>query len=131
MASLRPRFGVSQATVTRALERLQREGLIHRLAGSSRFVVSEIEPRALHHVTIIRPTWPSPDDDALTRELITAGKTRHWAFDVYANQNDLEDLNLVRAMGDSDGAITLLAGDRMPDHLRLALRKPSRLVVCL
>lgn len=131
VASLRNRFGVSQATVTRALERLQREGLIHRPAGRSRFVVSQIGPRALHHVAIIRPTWPSPDYDALTRELITAGEARNWAFEVYANQNDLEDLDLSRAIGDNDGAITLLAGDRMPDHLRAALHKPSRPVVCV
>ncbi len=131
VAALRSRFGVSQATVTRALERLQREGLIHRPAGRSRFVMSQIGPRALHHVAIIRPTWPSPDYDALTREIITAGEARNWAFEVYANQNDLEDLDLTRAIGDNDGAITLLTGGRLPDHLQTALRKPSRPVVCV
>jgi DNA-binding LacI/PurR family transcriptional regulator len=126
---IKQRFGVSQATVTRALERLRREGIIHRPAGRARLFISEIGPRALHRVAIIRPTWPSPDYDAITRNLILQGEARGWAFEVYANQNDMEDLDLARAVGDNDGAVLLSTYARVPEHLEGALRRPRKPVV--
>lgn len=126
---IKSRFGVSQATVTRALERLRREGMIHRPAGRSRLFISEFRPKALHRVAIIRSTWPSPDYDAITRSLITQGEAKGWAFEVYANQDDMEDLDLARAVGDNDGAVLLHTFDRIPEHLSNALRRPRKPVV--
>ena len=126
---LKDRFNVSQATVTRALDRLKGEGLIHRPAGRSRFVVNELGPRALCRVAIIRPTWPSPDYDAIVRGLIELGEGRGWAFETFAVQGSLEDLDLNRAIGTNDAAVLLSINDRMPEHLLRALRKPRKPVV--
>ncbi len=128
---LKERFGVSQATVSRALDRLSRQGLIHRPAGRNRLVISEVRPRGLHRVTIIRPSWPSPDYDAMVRALMDVGQSRGWAFDLYASAAEVEELDLNRAIGPNDGAIMLFSAADMPAHLASALQKPRKPVVLM
>lgn len=126
---IKARFGVSQATVTRALERLRREGIIHRPTGRARLFISEIAPKALHRIAIIRPTWPSPDYDAMVRGLIEIGQERGWAFEIIAAAATLAEVDLERAIGGNDGAILLFSANRIPDHIASALRKPRKPVV--
>lgn len=129
VANLKSRFGVSQATVTRALQRLQQEGLVYRPAGRNRLIIADVSHRPLHRVTLIRPTWPSPDYDAITRALITAGEQRGWAFDVITNRSDMEDLDLEQAVGDNDASVLLSSAVRLPESVLASLRRPRRPVV--
>lgn len=126
---LKSRFGVSQATVVRALDRLTREGMIHRPAGRNRLVISEIRPRGLHRVSIIRPSWPSPDYDAMVRGLMDVGISRGWSFELFASAADVEEIDLNRAIGTNDGAIMLHSAGQMPSRLAATLRKPRKPVV--
>lgn len=127
---LKSRFNASQATVTRALERLVREGIIYRPSGKNRLVIAEIRPRALHRIAIIRPTWPSPDYDAMVRGLLEVGQQRGWAFET-VGFSQMEELELYRAVGANDGAILLFSRSQMPEHLANALRKPRKPVVLM
>lgn len=128
---LKSRFGVSQATVTRALDRLTREGLVHRPTGRTRLVRSETQWRGLHRVSIIRPSWPSPDYDAMVRGLMAVGQQRGWTFSLHASAADVEELDLDRTIGSNDGGILLLGAGALPDHLGSALRKPRKPVVVI
>jgi LacI family transcriptional regulator, repressor for deo operon, udp, cdd, tsx, nupC, and nupG len=128
---IKSRFGVSQATVTRALERLRREGIIHRPTGRARLFISEVPPRALHRVAVIRPTWPSPDYDAMVRHLIEIGQARGWGFEIIAAASSLGEVDLERAIGGNDGAILLFSASQLPEHIASALRKPRKPVVLM
>ncbi len=128
---IKERFGVSQATVSRALDRLRRDDVIHRPTGRARLFISEIAPRALHRVSIIRPTWPSPDYDALVRELLHIGQQRGWAFDIIAAAPTLDEVDLEKAIGGNDGAVLLFSARHMPAHIAAALRKPRKPVVLM
>jgi len=129
VADLMSRFSVSQATVTRALQRLRREGLIHRPSGRNRLVVTELPPRTLHRIGLIRPTWPSPDYDAVTRALIGEGERRGWAFEVFADRSDMTELDIDRALGDCDAGVLLSSADRLPERVMASLRRPRRPVI--
>ncbi len=128
---LKSKFGVSQATVTRALERLRREGVIHRPAGRSRLFISDLAPKTLHKVAIIRPTWPSPDYDAMVRGLLQIGQSRGWGMEVNAAAASLGEIDLNRAIGENDGAIVLFSEDIVPDHMAQALRRPRKPIVMI
>ncbi len=128
---IKNRFGVSQATVTRALERLRREGIIYRPTGRARLFISEVAPKSLHRIAIIRPTWPSPDYDAMVRGLIEVGEDRGWGFEIIAAASSLAEVDLERAIGGNDGAILLFSANRLPDHITAALRKPRKPVVLM
>lgn len=128
---LKHRFGVSQATVSRALDRLTREGLVYRPTGRTRLVRAETRSRGIHRVSIIRPSWPSPDYDAMVRGLMAVGQQRGWTFSLHASAADVEELDLDRAIGSNDGAILLLGAGTLPDHLDSSLRKPRKPVVVI
>lgn len=126
---IKRRFNVSQATVSRALERLRREGVIHRPSGRARLFIAEVAPKVLHRVAIIRPTWPSPDYDAMVRGFLKVGQARGWGFETIAAASSLAEVDLDRLVGNNDGAILLFSANQLPEHIAQALRKPRRPVV--
>ena len=127
---LRKKFEVSQATVDRALDRLRREGLIVRPAGQLRLEVAEISDPATHRVAMIRPDYPSPTFEELSRVIVEAGKQRDWAFELVSYRK-LEGLDLRQALGDNDAGILLPTSEPFPPHLVAALRRPRRPVVII
>jgi DNA-binding LacI/PurR family transcriptional regulator len=123
---LKDDFNVSQNTIELALARLRREGLVERPAGKQRLVKAEICDPADHYIAIIRPDWPSLGTENICQAIVEAGHAMNWSFDI-VNYRSQVGLDMDRAMGDNDGAILLLTGETMPDHLRDALtyrRKP-------
>jgi DNA-binding LacI/PurR family transcriptional regulator len=123
LVELQETFGVSQATVDRAIDRLRREGLVTRPAGQLRLVVAEISDPAAHRIALIRPDYPSPTFEELARVIVDAGKTHDWAFDLVCYRK-LEGLSLRRAIGDNDAAILLPTSEPFPEQLHAALRRP-------
>lgn len=126
---LKQRFNASQVTITQALSRLQEDGLIHRPDGRNRMVISELAPRVDLKVKFIRPSWPSPDYDALTRAMLRDCQRRGWSLDVDASHSELHELELNRAMGNADACVLLTSMMNYPDQLLAAMRKPGRPVV--
>jgi len=127
---LKQKFQCSQATVERAIDRLRREGLVVRPLGTLRLTVAHASDPATFRVAMIRPDYPSPTFEELSRVIIEAGKRRNWAFDLETYRT-LSSLDLAKAMGDNDGAILLPMSERFPDHLLVALRRPNRPVVII
>jgi LacI family transcriptional regulator len=127
---LQSTYHVSQATVERALDRLRREGLVVRPAGQMRLVVAEQSDPAAQRVAMIRPDYPSPPFEELSRVIVDAGKRKDWAFELVSFRN-LDRLNLRRAIGDNDAAILLPTSEPFPDHLQAALRRPRQPVVVI
>ncbi len=127
---IKQQYQVSQATVSQALQRLQREGLIHRPAGCKRMLVCEYRPKALYRVALVRPSWPSPDFDAVARSIVAGGESRGWRFDTHVTADDLTELDLERVLGDADGGVFLSSRDRLPDHVASALVGTRRPTVC-
>lgn len=126
---LKLRFNASQATISQALSRLQEEGLIRRPDGRNRLVVSELPPKAAQRVVLIRPSWSSPDDDALQRAMVRDCERRGWQLDVDASHSEMYELELNRAIANRDAAVLMTSMVNIPDYLMNALRKPSRPVV--
>lgn len=130
LLNLTKHLQVSRTTVQSALDRLQREGLIHRPAGRKRLIVSERHHGAVRSITVIRPDFPSADWDVVVRALVMAGKSRRWVFHSHGYSH-MENLDLDNAIGDCDAAVLLPGAEPFPDHLVQSLRRPSRPVVVL
>lgn len=125
VGELKARFGVSQATISRAMERLRKEGLIYRPAGRKRLYTSEAAVRGVRRVLVVRSTFPSPDYDAIVRELIAAGRVLDWTFEVYAFQGRSELLDLGRLGSDYDGIVLACSPEMFTDRFVAALRRPK------
>ncbi|HAU36710.1 MAG TPA: hypothetical protein DCX07_03205 [Phycisphaerales bacterium] len=130
VAEIKREYGVSQATVERALDRLRREGLVVRPPGQLRVVVAEAGDPAVRRVAMIRPDYPSPTFDELCRAIARAGAEKDWAFDLVSYRK-LETLDLKRALGDNDAAILLPPAEFFPPRLLAALRRPRRPIIVI
>ena len=130
IAEFMEEYGVSQATVNRALSQLRKEGLIDRPAGRKRFYVDAIQPTALHRVALIRPSWPSPDYDGIVRAVVAAGTPRQFAFHIQSYA-DLQTLNLNHSIRDQEAALFIATPEAFPERLREALRRPHKPVIFL
>ena len=127
---LRRQYSCSQATLERALDRLRREGLIERPAGQLRLRVAATADPAQYRIALIRPDYPSPTFEELSRVIIRAGQARDCAFDLQSYRK-LSGLELHKTMRDVDGAILIPTSEVFPDHLCKALRRPHRPVVVI
>ena len=126
---LKLRFNASQATIAQALIRLQEEGLIRRPDGRNRLVVSDLPPKAAQRIALIRPSWSSPDYDALQRAMVRDCERRGWQLEVDASHSEMHELELNRAVGTSDAGVLMTSMVNIPDNLMNALRKPIRPMV--
>jgi DNA-binding LacI/PurR family transcriptional regulator len=126
---LKQRFNASQATIAQALSTLQEEGLIRRPDGRNRLVVSDMPPKAAQRVVLVRPSWSSPDYDALQRSMVTDCNRRGWQLEVDASHSEMHELELNRAIGNRDAGVLMTSMVNIPDHLMNVLRKPNRPVV--
>ena len=106
VAELMNEFNASQVTITQALQRLQNQGFIRRPVGKKRYVVTQQAQRREANITVLRPTWPSPEYDSLLSSLQHECTQRHWnlALTSYA---DWADVDLHRLMGAYDGIISI------------------------
>ncbi len=127
---MKARYGVSQATVDRATERLRREGLILRLPGQQRLLVAEHADPAENRIALIRPDYPSPTFDELARTVIDAGRARDWAFELVSYRR-LDALSLKRAVGENDAAVLLPTSESFPKALLAALERPRWPIVVI
>ncbi len=116
---------VAQGTIVKTLSTLRGEGVVERPAGKMRLVVAERHDRHLHRVAIVRPDWPSTDFDAVVRSVVQAGKRRGWGFDL-KTYTSLQNVDLNRLTDTTDAAVLLPNSEPFPDHLRDALRRPTK-----
>lgn len=130
VTELKTSFGVSQATVERAIERLRREGLVVRPDGQLRPVVAQRSDPATHRVAIIRPDYPSPTFEELARVISDAAKARDWAIET-TYYRKLDNVSLRRDVGDNDAAILVPSTEPFPPSLSSALRRPQRPIVVI
>lgn len=116
-------FGASQATIERAVKRLQREGLVHRPAGSRRVIVRrQADPAALR-LCLVRPDWPSPLYDAICRAIAGAGKQRDWAFS-YVTYRSMVSIDIEAIANQDDAAVLMTSSEAFPEALSRVLAKP-------
>lgn len=123
-------LGVAQGTISKTLNTLRDEGVIERPAGRMRLVVRELHHHVNRRISVIRPSWPSPDYDAIIRSILMVGQQRDWGFDVMS-YDSLRSIDLNRMIGVNDAALLLPSSELFPDHLRVALRCPNKPVVVL
>lgn len=127
-ADLMAEYQISQATVERALGRLRREGLIHRMAGKRRLFRAEACDPARRRVALIRPDYPSAAFDTICQAVVQAGRPSDWAMDLVSYRK-MDGIDLARLIGDNDAAVLLPDSDPFPDSLKQALRRPRKPVV--
>jgi len=123
-------YNVSQATVDRAFIRLRQEGLVSRPTGRLRYVVAESSDPATVRIAVIRPDYPSPTYEELSRTIVAAGGSKNWAFQ-QVNYRSLEGLDLRRAIGENDAAVLLPTSEPFPQHLISSLRRPRQPVIVI
>ena len=106
VAELMTEFKASQVTITQALQRLQHQGFIRRPVGKKRYVVTQQAQRREANITVLRPSWPSPEFDALHTALQHECTQRHWnlALTSYA---EWADVDLHRLMGAYNGILSI------------------------
>ena len=106
VAELMKEFKVSQVTITQALQRLQNHDFIRRPVGKKRYVVTQQAQRSVANITVLRPSWPSPEFDTLLSALQQECTLRHWnlAAVVYP---DWADVDLHRLIGTYDGILSI------------------------
>ncbi|MEM9914518.1 MAG: LacI family DNA-binding transcriptional regulator [Planctomycetota bacterium] len=121
-------MGVAQGTIVKTLNSLREEGVIERPAGRMRLVVRELHHHVTKRVSVIRPSWPSPEYDAAARSIIAAGRKRDWGFELL-NYESLSKVDLIRLTRINDAAVLMPNSEPFPDHLRAALRNPDKPVV--
>ena len=122
VAELKETYGVSQATVTSALRRLQQKGLIRRPPGRKRYVVAKKTPLTQASVAVLRPSWPSPEYDSLLAALQSACARRRWVLELIHHQN-WGDVDLVRIMDEHQGILSIGAPEEIPQSHEEHVRK--------
>ena len=130
VAEMMKEFNASQVTISQALSRLRGQGLIYRPPGKKRLVVAQLADRSLFRIVLIRPTWPSPDFDAILYAIQQEGANHHLGFDVF-NYTSMDSLDLERALGSSDSALFISSSEPFPDHLKNAINSSRKPVVFL
>lgn len=130
VAEMMSEFDASQATITQALDRLRRQGVIERPLGRKRLVVAKLSERTLHKVVFIRPSWPSPDYDRLLYAVQEAAIKRHWGVDI-VSYGSLDNLNFARALDSNDAALFVPWSEPIPDHMKKAIESSEKPIVCL
>ncbi len=126
LAELMKEFEASQATITQALGRLRAQGLVTKPFGKKKLVVSQQTEKTLFRIVLIRPTWPSPDFDAILYAIQEEGVRQHLGFDVYSYPS-VESLDVEQALSDKDAAFLIPSSELFPDGLKKAIescRKP-------
>lgn len=121
---LKARFGVSQSTLSKALDRMRKEGIIHRPAGRKRLYTSDVSTRGVRRILIVRSTFPSPDYDAIVRELLRAGQILNWSFEVNAYQGSSEAMDIAQLGCDYDGIILACSPEMFTERFVAGLRRP-------
>jgi len=106
VAALKDQYQASQATITKALDRLRQQGVVERPPGKKRLVVAPFAVRPDFRVTLIRPLWCSPDYDAITNQIYELGLQKNFAFAVHVFSS-YNDLNLEQALHNSDAGIVI------------------------
>ncbi len=130
VAELMREFDASQATITQALDRLRRQGVVERPLGRKRLIVAKLSERALYKVAFIRPSWPSPDYDRLLYAVQEAAFKRHWSVDI-VSYGSLDNLNFTRALDSNDAALFVPWSEPIPDHMKKAIESSEKPIVCL
>lgn len=130
VAELMSEFHVSQATITQALERLRKHGLVERPFGRKRLMVASESDRTTYRIVFIRPSWPSPDFDGLVYAIQEAAIERHWGIDIFC-YGAIENLNLARAMESNDAAIFVSGAHALPEHLKKTMRSSEKPIIFL
>jgi DNA-binding LacI/PurR family transcriptional regulator len=126
LAELMKEFDASQATISQALSRLRSQGLISRPSGKKRLIVSRLVEKSLFRIVLIRPTWPSPDFDAILYAIQKEGEQQNLGFSVFS-YTTMDSLDLERAVDVSDAAFFIPSSEPFPDSLQQAIqafRKP-------
>jgi len=130
VAELMSEYQVSQATISQALERLRKLGVIERPVGRKRLMVANDAERAIYRIVFIRPSWPSPDFDGLVYAIQEAAIARQWGIDIFC-YGAIENLNLARALESNDAAIFVSGAHPLPDHIKKAMRSSEKPIVFL
>jgi DNA-binding LacI/PurR family transcriptional regulator len=129
VAELMRDYSASQVTITQALDRLRRQGMVERQLGGKRLRVAASD-RPLCRVVLIRPSWPSPDFDFLLYAIQEEAIRRHWGIDIHCYA-EIENLNLAHAMDGNDAAIFVPSAHALPAQLCKTMRTSEKPVVCL
>ena len=131
VAELKAEFEASQVTISAALERLRRQGLVEIPEGRGRLVVAQASARTLFTVSFIRHLWFTPDYEAVFNAIYKAGHDRHWGFTVYTFA-DVGSLSMDRALADADAAIILGLGYASPPaHLIKSFNNSRKPIIFL
>lgn len=130
VAELMSEYQVSQVTITQALERLRKHGLVERPYGRKRLMVASESDRTIYRIVFIRPSWPSPDFDGLVYAIQEAAIARQWGIDIFC-YGAIENLNLARALESNDAAIFVSGAHALPDHIKKAMRSSEKPIIFL
>lgn len=130
VAELMSEYQASQATITQALERLRKHGVIERPVGRKRLMVANDAERTIYRIVFIRPSWPSPDFDGLVYAIQEAALARQWGIDIFC-YGSIEHLNLARALESNDAAIFVSGAHALPEHVVKAMRSSEKPIIHL
>ena len=130
VASLMSEHSASQATITQAIERLRRQGLVDRPLGRKRLVVASQTEITLCRIAFIRPSWPSPDYDRLLYAVQEAAVKRHWGVDIIC-YSSIHTLNISRALGPNDAAVFVPSIEPLSDRVQAAMQSSKKPIVYL
>ncbi len=130
VAEMMEEFDASQATITQALDRLRRRGVVERPLGRKRLVVAKLSERTLHQIAFVRPAYPSPDYDRLLYAIQEAALVRHWGVDI-VSYSSLSNINFSRILDSNDAALFVPGSEPLPDHMKKAIASSERPIICL
>jgi DNA-binding LacI/PurR family transcriptional regulator len=128
VAELMSEFQASQVTITQALERLRKHGLVERPFGRKRLLVANVSDRTIYRIVFIRPSWPSPDFDCLVYAIQEAAIKRQWGIDIFC-YTAIENLNIARAMESNDAAIFVPGAHALPEQLKKAICNSEKPII--
>jgi DNA-binding LacI/PurR family transcriptional regulator len=130
LTELMKEFDASQATISQALARLRSQGLVSRPSGKKRLIVSGLTEKSLFRIVLIRPTWPSPDFDAILYAIQQEGTQQHLGFNVFS-YTSMDSLDIERAVDTNDAAFFIPSSEPFPDSLRRAIQAFSKPIIFL
>jgi len=130
VAEMMEEFDASQATITQALDRLRRRGMVERPLGRKRLVVAKLSERTLHQIAFVRPSYPSPDYDRLLYAIQEAALIRHWGVEI-VSYTSLSNINFSRILDSNDAALFVPGSEPIPDHMKKAIASSERPIICL
>ena len=124
-------FQVADKTIIQALEKLKDLNYIYRPTGKQRYVVADRTKIHLKNILMLRPTFPSPNYESMSKSIMNEAEKLSWAFSISA-YTSMKELQLNKTFREKHDAVLFLpTSEDFPKEILKAIKRPRKPVIVL